>query len=73
VVQIERPAPRVEGLPTNGEAELRFASGPGICHLIAGTLTPAQAVKEDVVTIREGQRETSRAIHGTLPERYPKG
>jgi hypothetical protein len=72
VVQIEPPAPRVGGLPTYCETEIRFASGPGICRLIAGMLTPAQAVKEDVVTILKGQRETARAIHGTLPDRYLK-
>ena len=43
-----------EGSLPNGEPELRFATGPGIRHLIAGTLTPAQAVKEDVVTILKG-------------------
>jgi hypothetical protein len=41
----------VGGSLPSGEPELRFATGPGIRHLIAGTLTPAQAVKEDVVTI----------------------
>jgi len=34
--------------------ELRFATGPGIRHLIGGTLTPAQAVRQDVVTILKG-------------------
>jgi hypothetical protein len=54
VVQIAPPAPPVGGSLPNGEPELRFATGPGIRHLIAGTLTPAQAVKEDVVTILKG-------------------
>ncbi|MGH2905776.1 MAG: winged helix-turn-helix transcriptional regulator [Solirubrobacterales bacterium] len=54
VVQIAPPAPPVGGSLPDGEPALRFASGPGIRHLIAGTLTPAQAVKEDVVTILKG-------------------
>jgi DNA-binding HxlR family transcriptional regulator len=54
VVQLAPPAPPVGGSLPSGEPELRFATGPGIRHLIAGTLTPAQAVKEDVVTILKG-------------------
>ena len=54
VVQLAPPAPPVGGSLPSGEPELRFATGPGIRHLIAGTLTPTQAVKEDVVTILKG-------------------
>jgi hypothetical protein len=54
VVQIAPPAPLVGGSLPSGEPELRFATGPGIRHLIAGTLTPAQAVEQDVVTIVAG-------------------
>ena len=54
VVQIAPPAPPVGGSLPSGEPELRFATGPGIRHLIAGTLTPAQAVRQDVVTILKG-------------------
>jgi DNA-binding HxlR family transcriptional regulator len=54
VVQIAPPAPPVGGSLPSGEPELRFATGPGIRHLIAGTLTPAQAVEEDMVTILRG-------------------
>ena len=54
VVQLVPPSPPVGGSLPSGEPELRFATGPGICHLIAGTLTPAQAVKQDVVTILTG-------------------
>jgi DNA-binding HxlR family transcriptional regulator len=54
VVQIAPPpAPADDALPI-GEPELRFVTGPGIRRLIAGTLTPAQAVKQDVVTILNG-------------------
>ena len=54
VVQIAPPAPPVGGSLPSGEPELRFATGPGIRHLIGGTLTPAQAVRQDVVTILKG-------------------
>jgi DNA-binding HxlR family transcriptional regulator len=54
VVQIAPPAPPVGGSLPGGEPELRFATGPDIRHLIAGTVTPAQAVKEDMVTILKG-------------------
>jgi DNA-binding HxlR family transcriptional regulator len=54
VVQIAPPAPPVGGSLPSGEPELRFATGPGVRHLIAGTLTPAQAVKQDLVTILRG-------------------
>jgi DNA-binding HxlR family transcriptional regulator len=54
VVQIAPPTPPVGGSLPAGEPELRFATGPGIRHLIAGTLTPAQAVEQDVVTILKG-------------------
>ena len=54
VVQVAPPAPPAGGTMPSGEPELRFATGPGIRHLIAGTLTPAEAVREDVVTILKG-------------------
>jgi DNA-binding HxlR family transcriptional regulator len=54
VVQIAPPAAPVGGSLPGGEPELRFATGPGIRHLIAGTLTPAEAVEQDVVTILKG-------------------
>ncbi len=54
VVQLAPPAPPVGGSLPSGEPELRFATGPCIRHLIAGTLTSAQAVKEDAVTILKG-------------------
>jgi DNA-binding HxlR family transcriptional regulator len=54
VVQIAPPTPPVGGSLPSSEPELRFATGPGIRHLIAGTLTPAQAVEQDLVTILQG-------------------
>ncbi|HST55498.1 MAG TPA: helix-turn-helix domain-containing protein [Solirubrobacteraceae bacterium] len=54
VVQLAPPTPPVGGSLPSSEPELRFAASPGIRHLIAGTLTPAQAVEQDVVTILRG-------------------
>jgi DNA-binding HxlR family transcriptional regulator len=57
VVQLAPPAPPVGGSLTSGEPELRFATGPGIRHLIEGTMTSAQAIEQDVVTILSGNLE----------------
>lgn len=54
VVQIAPPAPPIGGSLPGGKPELEFATDPGIRHLIAGTLTPTQAAKQGVVTIRTG-------------------
>ena len=54
VVQIAPPAPPVGGSLPSGESALRFTTGPGIRHLVAGALTPAQAVEQGVVTILKG-------------------
>ena len=54
VVQIAPLEAPVGGSLPSGEPELRFAADPGVRHLIAGTLTPAQAVERDVVTILKG-------------------
>jgi hypothetical protein len=54
VVQISPPAPPVGGALPRGEPQLQFVTGPGIRHLIAGGLTAAEAVEQDVVTILKG-------------------
>ena len=64
IVQIAPPAPPVGGALPSGEPELQFTTGPDLRHLIAGTLTPAEAVKQNVVTILRGDR--------TLLERFTK-
>lgn len=48
------PAPPVGGLLPAGDTELRFATGPDIRHVIAGTFTPVQAVAQGIVTILTG-------------------
>jgi DNA-binding HxlR family transcriptional regulator len=54
VVQISPPVPPVGGSLPNGEPELRFATNPGIRHVIAGVMSPTQAVARDVITILNG-------------------
>jgi DNA-binding HxlR family transcriptional regulator len=57
VVQISPPAPPVGGSLPSGEPELSFATGPEIRHLIAGRLTPAEAVQRNIVTLLKGDRK----------------
>jgi DNA-binding HxlR family transcriptional regulator len=54
VTQIAPPAPPVGGSLPVGEPDLRFASGPGVRHLVAGTVSAADAVQQGVVTIVDG-------------------
>jgi DNA-binding HxlR family transcriptional regulator len=54
VVQIAPAAPPIGGSLPSGEPQLKFSTGPEIRHLIAGTLTPAAAVKQNMVTIVKG-------------------
>jgi hypothetical protein len=54
LVQIAPPVPPIGGLLPTGQPELQFTTGPGIRDLIAGTLSPAEAVKHEVVTIVKG-------------------
>ena len=54
VTQVAPPVTPAGGSLPIGEPELQFATGPGIRHLIAGTLTPAEAVQQDVVTVLKG-------------------
>ena len=51
------PAPLLGDQLPEREPELRFATGPGIRHLIAGTLSPADAIEQGVVTILKGDTQ----------------
>lgn len=55
VVQIAPPMPPVGGTLPDGDPELRFSTGPGLRHLIGGTVTVAQAVEQGIVTITTGE------------------
>ncbi len=54
VAQLAPPAPPVGGRAPSGEPDLRFAAGPAIREIIAGTLAPADAVADGTVHILEG-------------------
>jgi DNA-binding HxlR family transcriptional regulator len=53
VVQIEPPL-ALGDPPPDGEPELHFTTGPEIRHLIAGTLSPGDAVEQGAVRIHAG-------------------
>lgn len=55
VVQIAPSMPPVGGTLPDGDPELRFSTGPGLRHLIGGTVTAAQAVEQGIVTITTGE------------------
>jgi DNA-binding HxlR family transcriptional regulator len=62
VTQLAPPAPPVGGRLPEGEPDLVFAAGPGIRHVIAGELSPAEAIDQDVLAVVAGD--------GTLLERF---
>jgi len=54
VTRIAPPATPVGGTPPVGEAEAVIVAGPGIRLLIAGEVTPAEAVVRDLVAVVRG-------------------
>lgn len=62
ITQLAPPAPPVGGRLPEGEPELVFAAGPGIRRLIAGELSPAEAIDKDVLAVVSGD--------ATLLERF---
>lgn len=62
ITQLAPPAPPVGGRLPEGEPELIFAAGPGIRRLIAGELSPAEAIDKDVLAVVSGD--------ATLLERF---
>jgi hypothetical protein len=54
VAQLAPPAPPVGGSLPGGDPDLVFAAGPGIRHVIAGELTPAEAIDQDVLAVVSG-------------------
>ncbi|MEZ3161543.1 helix-turn-helix domain-containing protein [Microbacterium sp. BWT-B31] len=55
VTQLAPPAPPVGGRRPDGEADLVFASGPGIRRVISGELTPAEAIDAGVLEVVRGE------------------
>ncbi|WP_309126937.1 helix-turn-helix domain-containing protein [Microbacterium sp.] len=54
VAQLAPPAPPVGGAPPAGEPEAVLVAGPGIRLLIAGAVTPAEAIENDIVAVVRG-------------------
>jgi DNA-binding HxlR family transcriptional regulator len=62
ISQLAPPAPPVGGRVPAGEPDIVFAAGPGIRRLIAGELTPAEAIDREVLAVVSGD--------ATLLERF---
>ncbi|QMU96549.1 helix-turn-helix transcriptional regulator [Microbacterium esteraromaticum] len=54
VTQIAPAAPPAGGTPPVGDADAVLVAGPGIRLLIAGAVTPAQAIENDIVAVVRG-------------------
>ncbi|GAA5146211.1 winged helix-turn-helix transcriptional regulator [Microbacterium pseudoresistens] len=54
IAQIAPPAPPVGGETPSGEPEAVIVAGPGIRTLIAGEVTPAEAIAQDLVAVVRG-------------------
>lgn len=54
VARLAPPAPSVGGRLPEGEADAVIVAGPGIRRLIAGELTPAEAIEQDVLAVVRG-------------------
>lgn len=54
VAQLAPPAPPVGGRLPDGEADAVIVAGPGIRRLIAGEVTAAEAVAQDIVAVVRG-------------------
>lgn len=54
VAQLAPPAPPVGGRLPEGEPDAVIVAGPGIRRLIAGEITPAEAVAQDVLAVVRG-------------------
>jgi len=55
VAQIAPPAPPVAGGTPEGQPDAVLVAGPGIRGLIAGEITPAEAIAQDVVAVVRGE------------------
>lgn len=55
VAQLAPPAPQVGGEPPAGEPDLVFAADADIRHVIAGTMTPTEAMDAGILTVISGE------------------
>ncbi|WP_424980938.1 hypothetical protein [Microbacterium sp. S308A+] len=58
VIRIAPPAPPVGGAVPEGEPEAVIVAGPRIRRLIAGEVTPAEAIAQDLVAVVHGEEAT---------------
>ncbi|MGF6822981.1 DNA-binding HxlR family transcriptional regulator [Microbacterium sp. ZKA21] len=66
ITQLAPPAPPVGGgLPT-GEPDAVIVAGPGIRRLIAGDVTPAEAIAQDLVAVVRGDESALDAFASTF-------
>ncbi|GAA4480195.1 helix-turn-helix domain-containing protein [Microbacterium panaciterrae] len=66
VAQLAPPAPPVGGALPPGEPEAVVVAGPGIRRLIAGAVTPAEAIAQDVVAVVRGEERILDAFARTF-------
>ncbi|WP_091227749.1 helix-turn-helix domain-containing protein [Microbacterium sp. 3J1] len=55
VAQIAPPAPPVDGRIPDGEPDAVIVAGPGIRRLIAGEITPAEAIEQEELDVVRGE------------------
>lgn len=66
VARLAPPVPPVGGALPPGEAEAIVVAGGGIRHLIAGDVTPAEAVAQDLVAVVRGDERILDAFAETF-------
>jgi len=64
--QIAPPAPPVSGSMPAGDPDAVIVAGPGIRHLIAGDVTPADAIAQDLVAVVRGEQSILDAFAATF-------
>lgn len=66
VTQLAPPAPPVGGRLPAGEPDAVIVAGPGIRRLIAGDVTPAEAIAQDLVAVVRGDESALDAFASTF-------
>ncbi|WP_460796110.1 winged helix-turn-helix transcriptional regulator [Microbacterium sp. GXF0217] len=66
VTQLAPPAPPVGGRLPDGEPDAVIVAGPGIRRLIAGQVTPAEAIAQDLVAVVRGDESALDAFASTF-------
>ncbi|WP_243229301.1 helix-turn-helix domain-containing protein [Microbacterium sp. CIAB417] len=66
VSRLAPPAPPVGGRLPEGDPEAVIVAGPGIRRLIAGDVTPAEALAQDIVAVVRGDESALDAFAATF-------